>query len=161
MNYGKTQLQEDFIALVGKVEYNHETRPFLESWFQYLSQNFRTPEIKNAIAAKRTGTVAKPVNAPTREYVDFVQPPDDPEKKTEKNSIVAPIPEPEPEPINETELSQILDLYSDGIEQAKAAYPKAVDFKKTLKGLGIDSKGKTHEDLWSYLEKKFKEINAA
>lgn len=83
-----------------------------------------------------------------------------------KSPIVQPVnpvdatPEPiEVEAKEETLDLKIFDLFTEGIEKAKADYPKAGAFKKVLKDLGIQSDGKTHEDLWSALESKYNEIN--
>lgn len=65
----------------------------------------------------------------------------------------------EVEPKEETPDLKIFDLFTEGIEKAKADYPKAGAFKKALKDLGIQSDGKTHEDLWNDLASKYNEIN--
>lgn len=155
-SYGKAELEKDFQSLIEKVEYNHETRPALELIFQNCIKVFRSHNLETLIRTKRTGAPIPAANVPAREYVDVVQPAE--EKKTEtmtENAAPLPVDEVRADLTNEME---ILDLYSAGIEDAKSKFDKPASFKKHLKGLGIESQGKTYADLWSALENKFNEI---
>ena len=148
--------------IIDETELNPDTRGVSAELLAICQRFDRSMEREKRYKAKRMGggtaqstTIKMPPPFVANDYVE-------PEKKS---PIVQPVeavgndPEPiEVEAKEETPDLKIFDLFTEGIESAKAAYPKAGAFKKALKDLGIQSEGKTHEDLWTALESKYNEI---
>lgn len=149
--------------LIDETELNMETRGVLAELFGICQRFDRSSSREAKFKAKRMGGGTNEVAAikmpPPFVANDYVEP-------EKKSPIVQPVeavgndPDPiEVEPKEETPDLKIFDLFTEGIEKAKADYPKAGAFKKALKDLGIQSDGKTHEDLWNDLASKYNEIN--
>lgn len=147
-------------------ELNPETRGIASEIFAICQRFERSMDRERRFKAKQLGggaaaqkVIEMPPNFNPNEYVPV-------EKKSPTVQPVDQTPNEntDPEPIevdqkDETTDLKIFDLFTAGIEGAKASYPKAGAFKKALKDLGIQADGKTHEDLWSALQLKFDEIN--
>lgn len=149
--------------LIDETELNMETRGVLSELFGICQRFDRSSAREAKFKAKRMGggtndvaTIKMPPPFVANNYVE-------PEKKSPIAQPVEQV-ENDPEPIEveakeETPDLKIFDLFTEGIEKAKADYPKVGAFKKVLKDLGIQGEGKTHEDLWPALESKYNEIN--
>ena len=139
-----------------------ETRGVLSELFGICQRFDRSSAREAKFKAKRMGggtndvaTIKMPPPFVANNYVE-------PEKKSLTAQPVEQV-ENDPEPIEveakeETPDLKIFNLFTEGIEKAKADYPKVGAFKKVLKDLGIQGEGKTHEDLWPALESKYNEI---
>lgn len=150
--------------ILDEIELNIDTRQIATELFSICQRFDRSMERERKFRAKKMGggtnIESKKEMPPAFDQNSYVAP----EKKSQ---TVQPVSEPEPaapEPIeveqkDETLEIKIFDLFTSGIEGAKASYPKAAAFKKALKDLGIQAEGKTHEDYWNALQLKFDEIN--
>jgi hypothetical protein len=148
--------------LIDETELNMETRGVLSELFGICQRFDRSSAREAKFKAKRMGggtndvaTIKMPPPFVANNYVE-------PEKKSLTAQPVEQV-ENDPEPIEveakeETPDLKIFNLFTEGIEKAKADYPKVGAFKKVLKDLGIQGEGKTHEDLWPALESKYNEI---
>ena len=148
--------------LIDETELNMETRGVLAELFGICQRFDRSSAREAKFKAKRMGGGTNEVAAikmpPPFVANDYVEP----EKKSPIVQAVEAVGN-DPEPIEveakeETQDLKIFDLFTEGIEKVKADYPKAGAFKKALKDLGIQSEGKSHEDLWTALESKYNEI---
>lgn len=148
--------------ILDETELNMETRGVLAELFGICQRFDRSSAREAKFKAKRMGGGTNEVAAikmpPPFVANDYVEP----EKKSPIVQAVEAVGN-DPEPIEveakeETQDLKIFDLFTEGIEKVKADYPKAGAFKKALKDLGIQSDGKTHEDLWIALESKYNEI---
>jgi len=145
--------------ILDETELNVDTRGICTEIFAICQRFDRSTEREKKFKSKKLG------GGVNQENIKVMPPPFDPNSYVpeEKKSRIAPPVEkvePEPEPLevdqkDETSELKIADLYWSGIEGAKTAYPKAGQFKKALKELGIQAEGKTHEELWSALQAAF------
>lgn len=145
--------------ILDETELNVDTRGVCTEIFAICQRFDRSTEREKKFKSKKLG------GGVNQEAIKTMPPPFDvnsyvPEEK--KSRIAPPVNqvEPEPDPIevdqkDETNEIKIFDLFQSGIESAKTTYPKAGQFKKALKELGIQAEGKTHEELWSALQAAF------
>ena len=153
--------------LIDTTTYNGETQGLLQGLFALVQQSNRSFEREKAFKAKKTVHSAPTSGKVMPPNADFSK--EDFEKKTAKK-VAEPVKEqpkaaePEPMILTDDEIktpsndSDILDLVTDGLDKAKANFKTPAQFKKKLSALGIESKGKTHEEIFEDLKAAFNNL---
>lgn len=159
----KQEIIKSLDGLIAEIELTPTTRGLLNELYAICQRNDRNMDREKMMKGKLMKNDDPKIKMP--ESQTFTE--EDFKKKAEI------IPEPQPEPTQtalpakelevdqkpETNEMQIFDLYVDGIEGAIAKFPKPKAFQKHLKSLGIESEGKTHQDLWKSLEEAYNKIS--
>jgi hypothetical protein len=157
--YGMAELRAATIEYLKAIPKNADTEPILNKILPLYQQNFRDKEFEELCKSIRNGTTPGSVKRPEPVKVTEVRQDPITEKKMTSEPVVETVDSKPEETVKDpTAEMAIMDLYTDGIEKAKAKYSKPSDLKKALKDLGIESKG-SYEDLWAALTAKFNEIN--
>ncbi|MBK9258123.1 MAG: hypothetical protein IPM42_21985 [Saprospiraceae bacterium] len=153
--------------LIDTTAYNGETQGLLQGLFALVQQNNRSFEREKSFKLKKTIHTTAPSGKTMPPNAEFSK--EDFEKKTVRK-VAEPVKEqpkaadPEPMVLTEDEIktpsneSEILDLVTDGLDKAKANFKTPAQFKKKLAGLGIDSKGKTYEEIFEDLKAAFNNL---
>lgn len=165
----KSALITEIDKLIDSAELNQETQGILQNLFatvQQVDRSFnRETKFKANRGAPKSGSskIKMPPNyAPTPEQIAEAE-------KKRNQSIAPPVSsEPESAPSQEPVMvetkeqpneAELLDIIADGVDKAKETFKTPAAFSKKLKSLGIEAKGKTHEDIFEIAKLKFEEIS--
>lgn len=162
----KVGLINEIDKLIDNTQANQETSGLLRGLYSIIQQVDRSfvreTNFKVKISGKgQTPTTKMPPNyVPTAAELAEIEKkrtsPPAPPVEIKQDDLAPATAETKPQP-NEAEL---LDIVAAGIEKIKADYKTPKEFAKKLKAIGVEAKGKTHDELFAAAKVIFDEASA-